>query len=56
MKDFDEFLEKNKDKAYAAAYANSKHDKAGHCLFPQNDPWMNDTCWDHDFIKMEDHG
>ncbi len=45
MKNFAEFMENNREKAYAVAHTNVKHDNEGHCLFPKDDPWMSDTCW-----------
>lgn len=46
MRDFREFIEKNRHAMYAVAYGNCKHDEEGHCIFPKDDPWMNDTVWD----------
>ena len=53
MRKFAEFMEKNREKAYAIAHENCKHDKAGHCLVSKNDAWMKETCWDNDFARME---
>ncbi len=55
MKNFAEFIKKNKEKAYATAHANVRHDSDGHCLFSRDDPWMNDTRWDDDFTRTEAH-
>ncbi len=46
MRDFREFIEKNRHAMYAVAYGNCKHDEEGHCIFSKDDPWMNDTVWD----------
>lgn len=54
MRKFAEFMEKNREKAYAIAHENCKHDKAGHCLVSKNDAWMKETCWDNDFARMEE--
>lgn len=56
MRDFQEFIEKNRHAMYAAAYGNCKHDKEGHCIFPESDPWMNDTVWDADQQKNDHLG
>jgi hypothetical protein len=56
VKNFAEWMEKNREKSYAIAYANSKHDKDGHCLLSKNDPWMKEDCWDRDFEKMKKKG
>ena len=48
MRDFQKFIEKNRREMYAVAYGNCKHDEEGHCIFPKDDPWMNDTVWDTD--------
>ena len=46
MRDFQKFIEKNRHAMYAVAYGNCKHDEEGHCIFPKDDPWMNDD-WDN---------
>ena len=48
MRDFQKFKEKHRREMYAVAYDNCKHDAQGHCIFPKDDPWMNDTVWDAD--------
>ena len=53
MRDFQKFLEKNRRKMYEMAYANCKHDENGHCIFPENDPWMKDAAWDKERQENE---
>ena len=57
MRDFKAFMERNREKVYAVAHANCKHDAAGHCLFPKDDAWMKDDVWDKNAEKWsgEEH-
>lgn len=50
---WDEWIAENKEKAFRVAKGNTKHDKDGHCLFPKDDPWMQETCWDEMFDDMK---
>lgn len=52
MVDFEKFLKENHDKIWRIAYANSKHDKDGHCLLSKNDPWIKEDCWDRYFERL----
>ena len=55
MRDFKKFMEENREKAYKIAYANCKHDAEGHCIFPADDPWMQETAEirkAHDFDRQ----
>lgn len=46
MRDFQEFIEKNRHAMYAVAYGNCKHDEEWHCIFPKDDTWIDDD-WDN---------
>ena len=46
MKNFKEFVEKNKNLAYTLTRENATYDKDGHVILTKKDPEYYDTEWD----------
>ncbi len=46
MKDFAEWMNKNRSRAYEHARKITKYDSAGRVVLGKDDPWRNETVWD----------
>lgn len=51
-----QYLENNREQAYAFATANTKRDKQGHPVIPRDDEWVNETEWDELFDILKKRG
>lgn len=47
MKDFAEWMDKNRSRAYENARKITKYDSAGRVVLGKDDPWRTETVWDN---------
>lgn len=53
MMSFEQYLKKNREKAYAFADANTKRDAQGHAVIPKEDEWRKEAEWDNLFQELK---
>lgn len=46
MKNFSEFVKRNKDLLYSAAEKNTKRNSEGRAVISKDDPWFEEDEWD----------
>ena len=51
-----QYLETNREQAYAFATANTKHNEHGHPSISKDDEWMDESEWDDLFNLLKDTG
>ena len=52
MKDFDEFVSKNKAALFSVAEKNTKRDSQGRAVITSDDPWFKEDEWDEKYKEL----
>jgi hypothetical protein len=52
MKAFSEYMDKNRERAYAVAISNTKYNEQGRPIISKDDDWVNETEWDDLFNEL----
>lgn len=50
---FEQYLKKNREKAYSFANANTKRDAEGHVVISKDDEWRRENEWDVLFYELQ---